>query len=298
MYMIKRIVEVSQAGTFLSVKLGQLRVKRDGQTVGQIPCEDIGVLLVDHTGVTYTHSVLTTLLEHGAAVVICNGAHLPAGMLMPMEGNSVQTERFRQQLAAKEPVKKRLWQQIIQAKIRHQAKIVSDDEQTGGYLRGLARRVRSGDPDNLEAQAARRFWRAYLQGLEFRRKRDGVWPNAFLNYGYTVMRAAVARALCSAGLMPAVGIHHCNKYNAFCLADDVVEPFRGFVEAKVRALCHQRGPEETVSQSVKAELLETLYETVTIGGYSGPLMVGLHRTAASLYRCLAGQAKELELPEL
>ncbi len=296
--MIKRIVEVSQAGTYLSVKLGQLLVRRDGQAVGQVPCEDIGVLLVDHTGVTYTHSVLTTLLEHGAAVVLCNGAHHPAGMLMPMEGNSVQTERFRQQLLVKEPIKKRLWQQLVQAKIRHQARIVNDDEQTSGYLRGLAKRVRSGDPDNLEAQAARRFWRAYLQGLEFRRQRDGVWPNGFLNYGYTVMRAAVARALCSAGLMPAMGIHHCNKYNAFCLADDVVEPFRGFVEAKVRAMCRDRRPEETLSQTVKAELLETLYETVEIGGFSGPLMVGLHRTAASMYRCFAGEAKELELPNV
>lgn len=296
--MLKRIVEVSQAGTFLSVKLGQLVVRRDGQAVGQVPCEDIGVLLVDHTGVTYTHSVMTTLLEHGAAVIVCNGQHLPAGMLMPMESNSVQTERFRQQLTAKEPIKKRLWQQIVQAKIRHQARIVSDDEQTSGYLRGLAKRVRSGDPDNLEAQASRRFWRAYLQGLEFRRRRDGVWPNAFLNYGYMVMRAAVARALCSAGLLPAVGIHHCNKYNAFCLADDVVEPFRGFVELKVRSMCQGRTPEETLSQTVKATLLEVLYEPVTFSGYSGPLMVGLHRTAASVYRCLSGEDKQLELPQL
>jgi CRISPR-associated protein Cas1 len=296
--MIKKVVEVSQAGTFLSVKLGQLVVRRDGQTVGQVPCEDIGVLLVDHTGVTYTHSVLTTLLEQGAAVVICNGQHHPAGMLMPLEGNCVQTERYRQQLLVKEPIKKRLWQQIIQSKIKHQAKIVCEDEKTSGYLRGLAKQVRSGDPDNIEAQAARRFWRAYLQGLEFRRQRDGVWPNAFLNYGYTVMRAAVARALCSTGLLPALGIHHSNKYNAFCLADDVVEPFRGFVEAKVRTLCRERRPEESLSQTVKAVLLETLYETVEIGGYSGPLMVGLHRTAASLVRCFAGEDKQLELPQI
>ena len=158
--------------------------------------------------------------------------------------------------------------------------------------------MRSGDPDNVEAQASRRFWRAYLQGLEFRRRRDGVWPNAFLNYGYMVMRAAVARALCSAGLLPAVGIHHCNKYNAFCLADDVVEPFRGFVESKVRSMCQGRTPEESLSQTVKATLLEVLYEPVFFGGYSGPLMVGLHRTAASVYRCLAGEDKQLELPQL
>jgi len=296
--MIKRVVEVSQPGTFLSVKLGQLIVRRDGQTVGQVPCEDIGVLLVDHTGVTYTHSVLTTLLDQGAAVVICNGQHHPAGMLMPLEGNCVQTERYRCQLEVKEPVKKRLWQQLVAAKIRHQAAVVADDEQTSGFLRALAQRVRSGDPENLEAQAARRFWRAYLQGLDFKRQRNGVWPNAFLNYGYMVMRAAVARALCSAGLLPAVGIHHSNKYNAFCLADDIVEPFRGFVEAKVRTLAAERGPEDTLGQTVKAKLLETLYQSVTIGGFTGPLMVGLHRTAASLVRCFTGEDKQLELPQV
>lgn len=296
--MLKKVVEVSHAGTFLSVKLGQLVIKQDSQCVGQIPCEDIAVLLIDHTAVTYTHSVMTTLLEHGAAVILCDSRHLPTGIVYPLEGNCVQTERFRRQLAAKEPIKKRLWQQLVQAKIRHQARIVADDEQTSGYLRGLAKRVRSGDPENLEAQASRRFWPAYLQDLEFRRKRNGQWPNAFLNYGYMVMRAAVARALSSAGLHPSLGIHHHNKYNPFCLADDLVEPFRGFVEAKVRVLCRDMEPQDTLNQLIKAALLETLYERVKIGDFTGPLMVGLHRTATSLYRCLAGESKRLELPEL
>jgi CRISPR-associated protein Cas1 len=297
--MIKRVIEVSHAGTRLSVRLGQLVVARDGAELGRIPCEDVGVLLVDHAGVVYTHTVFTELLQHGAAVVLCNGSHHPAGMLLPIESNGVQTERFRKQIAAKEPLKKQLWKQVVQAKIRHQAHLVRRDEVTYRWLKALERRVRSGDPENIEAQASKRFWAAYLPETTFRRDRGGAVPNNLLNYGYMVLRAAVARALCSAGLLPSLGIHHRNRYNAFCLADDMMEPFRGFAEKKVRDIFV--GASEDLSeldQTTKAKLLEVLYEPVTIGGYEGPLMVGLHRTAASLVRCYAGQTKRLELPEI
>lgn len=296
--MIKKIIEVSQPGTFLSVRLGQLLVQRDRQLIGQVPCEDIGVLLIDHTGVSYTHSVFTTLLQHGAAIVLCNGQHHPAGIVLPMEGNCVQTQRYRLQLDTKEPIKKRLWQQIVQTKIRHQANVIAEDEQTKKFLLSLATKVRSGDPDNCEAQASRRYWRAFLQHIDFKRQRNGVWPNALLNYGYMVLRAAVARAICSAGLLPAIGLHHRNKYNAFCLADDIVEPFRGYVEAKVKSIEPQKMAMDSLTQPLKAMMLEILYQDVSIGGLQGPLMVGLHRTAASLVRCLAEEQKQLDLPDL
>lgn len=296
--MIKRVVEISSAGTYLSVKLGQLIVKQEGQVKGQIPCEDIGVLIVDHQGTSYTHSVLTELLRQGAAVVLCNGTHHPAGMLLPLETNVIQAERFRQQINAKEPLKKRLWQQIVRAKISHQAKLVYYDETTHKHLLSLKKKVRSGDPDNIEAQASQKFWRAYLQNVEFRRKRDGGAPNHLLNYGYMVMRAAVARALCSAGLLATLGIHHRNKYNAFCLADDLVEPFRGFVEERVRELCSGQEGDGELNKEMKAALLEVLYRPVVIGGFQGPLMVGLHRTAASLARCYGGEQKQIDLPTL
>ena len=296
--MIKKVIEISRAGTYLSVKLGQLVVRQKDDADRQIPCEDIGVLLVDHSGVTYTHSVFTTLLQHGAAVVLCDGLHHPAGMLLPIESNSIQSERFREQINAKEPAKKRLWQQLIRAKIAHQVKLVEDDEKTARALRGMKSRVRSGDPENIEAQASRLFWQAYLQNIEFRRKRNGAHPNHLLNYGYMVMRAAVARAICSAGLLPTLGIHHRNRYNAYCLADDMIEPFRGFVEDKVRDLCDGAEDDIELNQSVKAALLEVLYTPVKIAGYQGPLMVGLHRTMASLQRCFAGEQKTLDLPEL
>jgi len=303
--MIKRIVEISSARTWLSIKYGQLIIKEDGNQLASIPCEDIGVLLVDHRGTCYTHCVLTELLSRGAAVVLCAGNHHPAGMLLPIESNSVQTERFRQQIEAKEPIKKRLWKQIVQAKIKHQASIAGKDSDVYKPLMTLRAKVRSGDPANIEAQASRKYWSAYLQEIDsaglpqaFHRNIDGPPPNNMLNYGYMVMRAAVARALCSAGLLPSLGIHHRNRYNAFCLADDLVEPFRGFVESTVRDIFQNKGPVDDLDQQTKAKLLEVLYEEVSIAGFKGPLMVGLHRTAASLQRCFAGEQKSLDLPEV
>ena len=239
--MIKKIIEISQAKRHLAVRLGQLIIKENGDELSAIPCEDIGILLIDHPAVTYTHSVFTELIRCGAAVVFCGGNHHPAGMLLPIEGNTVQTERFRQQIEAKEPIKKQLWRQLVRAKIKHQAKVVGEDSENYKELIGLRERVRSGDPDNIEAQASKKFWPAFITTIDFKRNIEGLPPNNLLNYGYTVMRAAVARALCSAGLHPSIGLHHCNKYNAFCLADDVLEPFRGFVETKVKQISNANG---------------------------------------------------------
>jgi len=306
--MIKKIIEISQARTHLSIKYGQLIVRQNGQQISSIPCEDIGVLLVDHNGVTYTHSVFTELLDNGAAVVLCGGDHHPAGMLLPIESNTLQSERFRQQIEVKQPIKKRLWKQIVRAKIKHQAKVVGSDSSVYKSLMGLRDRVRSGDPDNIEAQASKKYWPVYLADTidpstalgmtAFHRNINGAPPNNLLNYGYMVMRAAVARALCSAGLLPCLGIHHRNRYNAFCLADDMIEPFRGFVDAKVRDICENCGIVEKLDQQIKARLLEVLYEPVIIGGFKGPLMVGLHRTMASLQRCFSGEQKFIDLPEM
>ncbi|UCE99916.1 MAG: type II CRISPR-associated endonuclease Cas1 [Planctomycetota bacterium] len=296
--MIKRIVEISRARTHLSIKYGQLIIRQDGKEDSRIPCEDLGVLLVDHSGVTYTHSVFTELLRYGAAIVLCGGNHHPAGMLLPIESNSMQTERFRQQIGVKELVKKRLWKQIVRAKIKHQAKLAGRDSDVYKVLMLLRDKVRSGDPENIEARASKKYWAVYLQDVQFRRDINGLPPNNMLNYGYMVMRAAVARALCSAGLLPSFGIHHRNRYNAFCLADDILEPFRGFIEAKVREICKGDGVTDELTQEIKARLLEVLYEKVEIGGIKGPLMVGLHRTAASLQRVYAREQTYIDLPKI
>lgn len=296
--MIKRIVEISSARTHLSIKYSQLIIKEDGEQVASIACEDIGVLLVDHRGTTYTHSVFTELLRCGAAIVLSGENHHPSGMLLPIESNTLQNERFRQQIEAKEPIKKRLWKQIVRTKIKHQAKLVGKDSDVYKSLMALRNKVRSGDPENIEAQASRKFWLAYLQDVTFRRDINGLPPNNLLNYGYMVMRAAVARALCSAGLLPSLGIHHRNRYNAFCLADDLLEPFRGFVESKVRDICQREGIPYELTQPIKAQILEVLYKPVTVAGFNGPLMVALHRTMASLQRCFAGEQKFIDLPKL
>ena len=297
--MIKRIVEISRSGAKLSVRNGQLVVdSRDEEGARQIPCEDIGLLLVDHGAVVYTHGVFVELLKHGAGVVFCGGDHHPAGMLLPAAANSVQTERMRRQLSAKEPLKKQLWRQLVQAKIRHQAAVLGIEHEQYKPLRGLAEKVRSGDKGNLEAQASRRYWNGYLGELEFRRRVDGSPPNNLLNYGYAVVRAAVARALTGAGLLCSLGVHHHSKYNAFCLADDVMEPFRGFVDAKVADVWERDEVGEDLTQELKAEMLNVLYEPVVVEGQKGPLMVSLHKTAASLVRCYAGEGKELALPKL
>lgn len=296
--MIKRIVEISSARTHLSIKYSQLIIKEDGKQVASIPCEDIGVLLVDHQGTTYTHSVFTELLRCGAAVILCGENHHPSGMLLPIESNTLQSERFRNQIEVKEPVKKRLWKQIVRAKIKHQAKLVGKDSDVYPILMLLRNKVRSGDPENIEAQASKKFWPCFLQDIQFRRDINGLPPNNLLNYGYTVMRAAVARALCSAGLLPSLGIHHRNRYNAFCLADDMLEPFRGFVEARVRDICELEGVPDELTQPIKARFLEVLYEPVTIGDFTGPLMVALHRTMASLQRCFSNEQKLIDLPKL
>ncbi len=302
--MIKRIVEISQSQSRLSIKYGQLIIGQNGSE-RSIPCEDIGVLLVDHQGVIYTHCVFTELLSKGAAIVLCGANHHPTGMLLPLESNSVQTERFRFQIEVKEPVKKRLWKQIIQTKIKHQAKLLGKENKVYKSMMSLRSRVKSGDTSNIEAQASRKFWGSFFQevissGLikDFKRDINGHGPNKLLNYGYMVARAAVARALCSAGLLPSLGLHHRNRYNAFCLADDIIEPFRGFVENKVREIYQSGDYEDELNQQIKAKLLEVLYEEVNIGGFKGPMMVGLHRTCASLVRVFKNEQKFIELPVL
>jgi CRISPR-associated protein Cas1 len=273
--MIKRIVEISQGRCYLSVKNRQLVIRREDETESQIPLEDMGVLLIDNRATTYSHTALTELLGNNCAVVLSDNTHHPVGMLLPLAGNTTQTESFR-----------------------HQAKVVKQSEITHKALRAMAEKVRSGDPENLEAQASRKYWPVFLQDTLFRRDMNGMPPNNLLNYGYMVLRAAVARSLVCAGLLPTLGIHHRNRYNAYCLADDVIEPFRGFVDEKVRAICRVKEDIANLDQQTKAELIGILYQTVTIAGQSGPLMVGLHRTTASLERCYRGEQKKLELPEV
>ena len=290
--MIKRTIEISSAGVFLSVEMDQLVIRRDGDQLQRVPIEDIGVLIVDTHGATYTHAVITRLLSAGAVIVPCDGHHLPCGLLLGQD-NCLQTQRLATQVQAALPLRKQLWRQVVSAKIAHQAEMLGHAPAVQSALRGMSRRVRSGDPENLEAQAARRYWPAML-GADFRRDPDGEPPNNLLNYGYMAVRAAVARAIAGAGLHPSLGLHHHNRSNAFCLADDLVEPLRPLVDRRVRAL-YQAGRCD-IDKDAKRGLLEILTETVSLADSAGPLLVALERMAASLVRCYAGQIKRLEIP--
>ena len=295
--MIKRTLEISREPAHLSVRNEQLVLKRDGQTVGQVPCEDIGVVLVDHPQTTYTHGALAKLAASDAAVVICGRDHLPAAILLPMTDHSQVVWRLDAQLGVSRPLRKQLWKQLVVAKILAQAQNLPTDEPAHRKLLRLARDVRSGDPRNVEAQAARVYWANWLWQDEFRRDPNGTGLNRFLNYGYAVLRAAVARAIVAAGLLPSLGIHHCNRSNAFCLADDLMEPLRPLVDDRVREL-HRQGY-EGLDQPAKAALLDILADRVTLAGgdeIGGPLMVQLHRYVASLVRCYSGKSRELEIP--
>jgi len=292
--MIKRTIEISSGPTYLSIKDDQLVVMREREVVGTIPCEDVGLVIVDHPAVTYTHGVLTTLMEHGAILIACGRDHHPVGYVWPVQANTLHTERLRLQVESSRPVGKRIWQQIVRAKIVAQAHNVHADRSTYMKLMNLAEDVRSGDPGNVEAHAAKVYWKALFADGKFHRDSDGPPPNNLLNYGYMAIRAAVARAICGAGLHPSIGFHHRNRYNPFCLADDLVEPLRPFVDARVRALV-SRGQME-IDKEAKTELLGVLTETVTMGGESGPLLVALSKMTASLVRVMEGGEKRLEIP--
>jgi CRISP-associated protein Cas1 len=294
---IKRTVEVSSEPAHLTAKLDQLLIQRDGQTVASIPCEDIGMLVVDQPQTTYSQAALAGLARSDAVMVVCGRDHLPAALLLPLADHGQIVWRVAEQIAIGRPLRKRLWKQLVRAKIRFQAMNLAAEDPSNQKLLELAKSVRSGDPANVEAHAAQVYWRHWLNGScpDFRRDQDGDGLNALLNYGYAIVRAAVARAIVAAGLLPAIGLFHANRSNAFCLADDLMEPLRPLVDRRVRALYRQG--HEQLNPTAKRGLLEVLAERVRMGGERGPLMVQLHRMTASLVRCYQGESDRLEIPQ-
>ncbi len=262
-----------------------------------VPIEDIGVVILDHQQITITQAALASLLQNNTAVITCDDSHHPVGLFLPLDGNETQSERFRYQIEATEPLKKQLWQQTISAKILNQAALL--------YKRGVdidnmlhwAKSVRSGDPDNYEGRAAAYYWR-YLFGVEvnFFRRREGEPPNNLLNYGYAVLRAMVARGLVSSGLLPTFGIHHRNKYNAYCLADDIMEPYRPYVDELVCEILDDGESFDFITTELKSRLLSIATRNVYWEKETSPLMVGLQRTTASLVKCFDGTGRKIAYP--
>ena len=268
--------------------------------VRSIPIEDIGVVVLDHKQITLTQGLLESLLENNCAIITCDSSRLPVGLMLPLCGNSIQNERFRQQLSASLPLQKQLWQQTVQIKIANQAAVLQKCRNiTVGKMINWSRNIRSGDPDNLEARAAAYYWSNLFPHLPgFTRNRDGIPPNNLLNYGYAILRAIIARALVSSGLLPTLGIHHHNRYNAYCLADDIMEPYRPYIDKYIVEITDTETDYTILNPTIKSRLLSIPVLDVTIDGKRSPLMLAASQTTASLSRCFSGVSRKIIYPEL
>ena len=264
-----------------------------------IPIEDIGIILLDHKQITITQGLLEALLSNNAAVITCDSSRMPVGLLLPLSGNTTQSERFKAQIEASLPLRKQLWQQTVQAKIGNQAYVLNTCRNAVvKNMLAWVDEVKSGDSDNLEARAAAYYWANMFPAIpEFRRGREGTPPNNLLNYGYAILRAVVARSLVASGLLPTLGIHHHNRYNAYCLADDIMEPYRPFVDKLVVELTDSGEDIQELTKSLKAKLLSIPVLDVIINDQRSPLMIAVGITTASLAKCYLGEVRKIVYPE-
>jgi CRISP-associated protein Cas1 len=264
------------------------------------PIEDIGIVILDHKQITITSFVLEMLLENNCAVITCDSKSMPTGLMLPLCGNTIQDERFNQQINASLPLKKQLWQQTIRMKINNQASVLSEcTHKQNDKMRTWADNVRSGDSENVEARAASYYWKNLFSDIKgFTRYREGIPPNNLLNYGYAILRAVVARSLVGSGLLPTLGIHHHNKYNAYCLADDIMEPYRPYVDKLVYSIVHSGVDYTQLTKDIKTELLEIPILDVVIDDKRSPLMIAVSQTTATLFQCFNGDIKNISYPQL
>lgn len=310
--MIKRTLYFGNPA-YLSVKYSQLEIrlpeveKNDtlsesfkASAIKQIPIEDIGVVVLDNKQITITHGALSALLDNNVAVITCDEHRMPSGLILPLAGNTTQSERFRYQIEASLPLKKQLWQQTIQAKIANQSAVLH--QQRGlecGNMEAWVKQVKSGDTDNLEGRAAAFYWQNLFGNIDgFHRDREGIAPNNLLNYGYAILRAVVARSLVGSGLLPTLGIHHHNRYNAYCLADDIMEPYRPYVDTLVAKIVDNGIDCSTLTTEIKGKLLSIPVIDVTISGLRRPLMLAVATTTASLYKCYSGEIRKIAYPSM
>lgn len=293
--MIKRTLYFGNPA-HLSTKLEQLVIRRDDQPKVTVPIEDIGAIILDHPAVTISQALLARLLDSNVAVITADERHLPTGLFLPLAGNFVQTERFSAQISASAPLKKQLWRQTVQAKITNQGKLLKKLGKPHGRLSNMVKEVRSGDGGNHESQASRIYWRLVFEPRDFVRRRNGPPPNNLLNYGYAILRAVIARALVSVGLLPTLGIHHHNRYNAYILADDIMEPYRSFVDERVVQLVESGQNLEDLTPDIKRNLLEIPAVEVVMGAERWRLLDAASITASSLLQCLRNENRKVQYP--
>ncbi len=302
--MIKKTIYFSNR-CVLSCRLDQLRIRRFDPYSGEEeefsrPIEDIGVIIVESEQVSLTSALITRLMENNVALIFCDHKHMPSGLLLPLEGNTLQSERFSSQINSSLPLKKQLWQQTVSMKIRNQAIVLN--KTCGcevGNMLSWANNVKSGDSDNLEGRAAAYYWKnIFPEYPDFRRDPDEDGVNALLNYGYAILRAIVARSLVGSGLLPTLGIHHCNRYNAYCLADDIMEPFRPYVDMMVIDIIRNRKLPAEISKETKQILLTLPAVDVKMQKLKRPLLVAASMTTASLSKCYLGEIRRISYPEI
>ncbi len=293
--MIKRIVDISEQA-YLHVKHQQLLIDKNNETVGQVPIEDLGVLILQHPAIVITQQTIIACQKNKVVIVFCDNKHLPYSIILPIaEGHTLHNKILKQQIAITEPTRKRLWKQIVEQKITQQAitlKLLNKDSTRLDYL---SKQVKPGDESNAEAVAAQAYWKN-LFGKEFRRNVDMEGINSLLNYGYAIIRAMIARGVCGAGLHPSLGLFHQNQYNALCLADDLMEPFRPWIDSIVYQLSTENSLE--VNQKNKKPFLELLSASVQFNNKSMPFMVSIPLLMAELKRCYTKEAKTLFYPIL
>lgn len=292
--MIKKSLLVENKASITSKNI-QLVIKTDSREA-QIPIEDIGFLVLDHSEIYISLPAMNLLIENNSAIIICSKNHLPNGLFLNLNSHHIQQEIFKNQINASIPLKKQLWQQTIVEKISNQGILLKNITEKKNNFDFLASKVLSGDTSNMEGVAANFYWKTFFE-FNFKRERFGDYPNNFLNYGYAILRAATARALSGSRLLNTLGIHHKSKYNAFALADDIMEPFRPIIDEKVYEIM-QHYEEQELNTTIKTELLQILTRTVYFKDEKSPLMVALQKTASSLQQCYAGERKKIKYPKL
>lgn len=293
--MIKRIIDISEEA-YLHLKNRQLLIDKQGETIGQIPIEDLGVLLLQHPAITITQQVIIACQKNKVVLVFCDEKHLPYSVILPIaEGNNLHSKILKLQLNISEPMRKRLWQQIVREKIKQQAQTLELQGKNATRIHYLATKVKSGDSGNCESTAAQAYWKL-LFGQQFKRDVDLAGINSLLNYGYAIIRAMIARAICGGGLHPTLGLFHQNQYNPLCLADDLMEPFRPWVDHLVYQMYENQ--QDDINQQSKQILLELLNQPVLYETRKMPFMIASHYLIAALKRCYANEQKSIHYPEL
>lgn len=297
--MIKRTLYFGNPAYLKTANEQMVIEMQDSGETKTAPIEDIGVLILDHQQITITQALMARLLANNVAFITCDNTHHPVGLMLNLDGHTLQSQKFQSQVEASEPLKKQLWQQTVIAKIQNQATLLALQREENKLLLAYVKEVKSGDADNHEAKAAAHYWkRVFPDFLGFTRERYGAPPNNLLNYGYAIIRAIVARCLVGSGLLPTLGIFHRNQYNAYCLADDIMEPYRPFVDKAVCEIIRMNGHFLEMTPKMKQALLAVPAMDVKIDGQKSPLMNAVQRTTASLARCFEGKSRKLLYPAL